>query len=470
MRRTKIVCTVGPASDNPETLAALIDMGMNVARLNFSHGDHESHGRTIKLIREIAERKGKPIALLQDLAGPKIRTGNIDDAPIVLHAGDEFILTTDKSARGPNRVYMNYEKLPQEVEPGDPVLLADGSVELVVERVNKNDIVCKVVDGGELSSRKGINVPGRSLSIAALTEKDKDDLAFGLEQDLDYVAMSFVRRKEDVTQIKSIIAAKGKRIPVIAKIEKHEALQNIDEILEAADGLMVARGDLAVETPLERVPLEQKMIIRKCNRAGKPVITATQMLKSMVDEPRPTRAETTDVANAVLDGTDAVMLSEETAVGSYPADAVETMVKIIKATEASEIAKTDRPEYTHDLPISIARAVSHAAFSMARDLDAAAILTPTRSGSTARMISSYRPRRPIIAISPDPAVVRRLNLVWGVHPLLAHTFLNAEDMISQAKDKAQFDGLVKAGDTIVVTAGVPVGEPGTTNLIKAEKL
>lgn len=470
MRKTKIVCTIGPASDSLEILENLIDAGMNVARLNFSHGTHEGHGRVIARVRGAAERKRAPIAILLDLSGPKIRIGQIKGEPILLKTGQRFILTSEKGASGPERVSVNYDTLPHEVHPGDQILLADGSVELVVDKVRNNDIVCEVVDGGELSSNKGINLPSCSLAVAALTEKDKADLEFGLGQEIDYIAMSFVRRRQDVEQLKAAIAAKEKCVPVIAKIEKHEALNNIDEIVQAADSLMVARGDLAVETPLEKVPLAQKMIINRCNRACKPVITATQMLKSMVTEPRPTRAEANDVANAVLDGTDAVMLSEETTIGTYPVLTVQTMVKIICATEASEAAAAERSRHPVDAPNSVAHAVSHAACQLALELDAAAILTPTRSGSTARMISSYRPRLPIFAFSPDPQVVRRLNLVWGVHPILAHKFLDTEDMIQQAKDRALQNELVTFGDTVVVTAGVPMGKPGTTNLIKTEVL
>lgn len=470
MRKTKIVCTIGPASDSVATLERLVDAGMNVARLNFSHGTHDSHKQAIERIRSVADRKGIAIAILQDLSGPKIRIGEIADEPIVLQDGQTFTLTSEHDVTGPERVTVGYEMLPQEVKQGDPILLADGAIELVVARIKGADIICKVVDGGELSSHKGVSVRGRTLSLASMTEKDEQDLKFGLEQEIDYIAMSFVRRAADVETLKQLMQTLGQTVPVIAKIEKHEALANIDEIIEAADGIMVARGDLAVETPLETVPLAQKAIIRKCNRICKPVITATQMLKSMVDNPRPTRAEANDVANAVLDGTDAVMLSEETTIGKYPVDAVETMVKIIAAIEGSEEAEALRFRHEPGKPTSIARAVSHAACQMARDIEARAILTPTRSGSTARMVSSYRPRRAIIALSPTPQVVRQLNLIWGVQPLLSSTFQNSEDMIQQSKDKALQEGLVSKGDSVVVTAGVPKGTPGTTNLIKAEVL
>ncbi len=467
MRKTKIICTIGPASDSEETLGKLVEAGMNVARLNFSHGNHESHARTITRIRKVADEKNVPIAILQDLSGPKIRVGQIANEPILLEDGQRLTLTAEPGATGPDRVSIGYEKLPQDVEASDKLLLADGSITLQIESVSSLDINCIVLDGGELSSRKGITVPDRTLSVTAVTKKDQDDLAFGLAQGVDYVAMSFVRKWQDVEQIKKLIESEGYSVPVIAKIEKHEALQNIDEIINVADGIMVARGDLAVETPLEGVPIAQKTIIYKCNCQCKPVITATQMLKSMVDEPRPTRAEANDVANAVLDGTDAVMLSEETTIGKFPVEVVETMVRILTVTESSEAAAAQRVRHQFKKSIGIARAVSHAAFQMALDLDATAILTPTRSGSTARMISSFRPQRDLVALCPEAQVARQLNLIWGVHPLVGETFQNTEDMVQQSKDKALQAGLVQTGDTVVITAGVPKGETGTTNVIKA---
>lgn len=470
MRRTKIVCTIGPASDSEEVLAKLMDVGMNVARLNFSHGTLEQHHTVIQRIRKIAEQKSKPIAILQDLAGPKIRVKDFKDGLVNLTPGETFTLTTQDIAGDKLRASVTYPKLPNEVKAGDPILLADGSIQLQVKKTDATNVVCEVVVGGELSSKKGINLPGSSLSVEALTTKDHKDLKFGLEHNVDYVAMSFVRRREDIQQITKIMKETKKQVPIIAKIEKHEAMENIDEILEAVDGLMVARGDLAVETPLESVPLAQKMLIRKSNQAGKPVITATQMLKSMVDNPRPTRAEANDVANAVIDGTDAVMLSEETTIGEFPVEAVETMARIVEVTESSKQVEHQRFKHDYTAATSVAHAVSHAAYQMARDLKAAAILTPTQSGSTARMVSSYRPDHVIIALSPDETVVRRLNLIWGVYPFLAEGYLTAEEMIEQAKDKALTSGLVKFKDVVVITAGVPIGIAGTTNLIKAEVL
>ncbi|MCH7678693.1 pyruvate kinase [candidate division KSB1 bacterium] len=470
MRRTKIVCTIGPASDSEEMLGKLMDAGMNVARLNFSHGTHEQHHTVIGRIRKVATERDNPIAILQDLAGPKIRIRDFKEGSINLTPGETFTLTTENLAGDKSRVSVTYSKLPQEVKADDVILLADGSIQLQVTKIDSSNIVCEVVIGGELSSKKGINLPGSSLSVEALTAKDRVDLKFGLEQNVDYVAMSFVRRQEDIQQITKVMRENKKPVPIIAKIEKHEAIENIDGILEVVDGIMVARGDLAVETPLETVPLAQKMLIRKCNQAGKPVITATQMLKSMVDNPRPTRAEANDVANAVIDGTDAVMLSEETTIGEFPVETVETMTKIIEVTESSEQVEHQRFRHDYTESTSIAHAVSHAAYEMAKDLKAAAILTPTQSGSTTRMVSSYRPDQVIIALCPNETVVRRLNLIWGVYPFLADGYLTVEEMIEQAKDKALTSGLVNFNDVLVITAGVPIGIAGTTNLIKAEIL
>jgi len=470
MRRTKIVCTIGPVTDSEEMLGQLIEAGMNVARLNFSHGTHDEHLQTLRRIRNVAEKKGQPIAILQDLAGPKLRVGKFKKEPVILKAGQTFTLTIDDVPGDETRAAVSIPELTNDVKPGDRILLADGSIELLVEKTDAKNVICKVKVGGPLSSHKGVNLPGISLSVKAFTDKDRADLEFGLEHGVDYVAMSFVRRKEDILEVKEIMESKSQRVPIVAKIEKYEALENISEIIEAADGIMVARGDLAVETALERVPLAQKMIIKLCNEASKPVITATQMLKSMVDNPRPTRAEANDVANAVLDGTDAVMLSEETTVGNYPIEAVKTMANIIEVTESSKVAELNRRRRETSEVTGIAQAVSHASYQMARDLNAAVIITPTQSGGTARMVSSFRPSQPIIAFSPIPEVVRRLNLVWGVYPIVSGTFQNTDEMMEEAIDKALKSGLAKIGDKVVITAGVPVGVAGTTNLIKAETI
>ncbi len=470
MPRTKIVCTIGPASRSPEKLEHLIAAGMNVARLNFSHGSHEEHEEVIVRLREIAARLGRPLAILQDLAGPKIRIGEIATGTVHLQAGVRFILTTEAVPGDEHRVSITYSALPRDVRPGDTLLLNDGALELRVEETREDEIICRVVVGGPLSSHKGINVPTRSLRVPSITEKDRDDLAFGLERGVDYVALSFVRSSADVLQARRLMAERGRIVPLIAKIEKHEALAHIDEIIEVVDGIMVARGDLGVETPLEKVPLVQKMLIHKCNRAGKPVITATQMLRSMVNNPRPTRAEVTDVANAILDGTDAVMLSEETAVGKYPVEAVQMMVRIAEDAESGFPFSAWASRLEPGEPVSLPEAVSRAACALAENIRARSIITFTQSGSTARLVAKYRPRPPILAPTPLEETYRRLALIWGVIPMLSETTQTTDEMMEKAFAAARRAGLVKRGDTVVITAGVPLGIPGTTNLIKAEIL
>ncbi len=468
LRRTKIVCTIGPATDSPEMLAALMDAGMNVARLNFSHGTHDEHQQRIKRLREIAAHKKLPIAILQDLSGPKLRTGAMM-APVFLKSGDIFILTNREVQGNAREVSTTYRDLPSHVNLGDSILLADGAIQLQVIDKNETDLRCRVIDGGALSAKKGINLPQTSLPIPALTEKDKIDLEFGLDAGVDYVALSFVREANDIQRVKEVMSAKKRVAPIIAKIEKHEALQKIDAIIEAADGIMIARGDLAVETPLENVPLVQKDIIKKCNRVGKPVITATQMLKSMVEYPRPTRAEANDVANAVLDGTDAVMLSEETTIGKYPAQAVQVMDKILQTTESELQPRHGLPTEEHDGKLAVAAAVCHAAVNIAQDLRVAAILTPTRSGTTARMVSRYRPKVPILALCHREETFRALALAWGVYPVRFKEYLETSDeLIALCKQEALASGLVKNGDTVLITAGLPPTAQSTTNLIKVE--
>jgi pyruvate kinase len=446
---------------------------MNVARLNFSHGTHDEHQQRIKRLREIAAKKNLPIAILQDLSGPKLRTGAMM-APVFLKSGDIFILTNREVPGNAREVSTTYHDLPSHLNLGDSILLADGAIQLQVIDKNETDLRCRVIDGGMLSSKKGINLPQTSLPIPALTEKDKTDLEFGLEAGVDYVALSFVRDANDIQRVKEVMAAKKRVAPIIAKIEKHEALQKIDAIIEAADGIMIARGDLAVETPLENVPLVQKDIIKKCNRVGKPVITATQMLKSMVEEPRPTRAEANDVANAVLDGTDAVMLSEETTIGKYPVQAVQVMDKILHTTESELQPRLwlppwpGRPEEQHG-KLAVAAAICHAAVSIAQDLQVAAILTPTRSGMTARMVARYRPRVPVLAMCHREETFRTLALAWGVYPVRFKEYLETSDeLIALCKQEALASGLVKNGDTVLITAGLPPSAQSTTNLIKVE--
>ncbi len=470
MRMTKIVCTIGPATDTPERIEQLLRAGMNVARLNFSHGTQAEKGKTLRLIRNTAARLGLPIAILQDLAGPKIRTGIIENGPIQLESGQTFILTGRRVKGNEKEVSVTYAGLPNDVRTGDTILLSDGALELVVKEVKGKDIRCRVVVGGPLSSHKGINLPGGSVRAAILTKKDRSDLAYGLARGVDFVALSFVRTAKDVEVTRRLMKRLGRSVPLIAKIEKHEAVNNIDRILEVVDGVMVARGDLGVEIPIEDVPRVQKMVIEKANRAGKPVITATQMLKSMVDNPRPTRAEVTDVANAILDGSDAVMLSEETAAGGYPVQAVQVMSRVARATEAGFPYRVWTSKFDHGEPMDSQLAVAHVACHLAEEIHAAAIITCTQSGSTTRMVSRYRPPQPILAMTPDEHIYRRLSLVWGAVPVLMKPARTADSMERQAVRLAVKQAGLRTGQTVVLTAGLPLHVPGTTNLVKVMKL
>ncbi|MFI5330652.1 MAG: pyruvate kinase [Desulfobaccales bacterium] len=464
-RRTKIVCTMGPACAG-EVLAQLLAAGMNVARLNFSHGSREEHAGWIKRIRELSEQLRRPVAILQDLAGPKVRIGEVPEGEVTLKDGEEFALSVGGAA-GPAGASVNYPQIIAETPVGARILLADGNLELRVEAKAAQVLRCRVVAGGVLRSQVGINFPGHSPSVPALTPKDYEDLRFGLAQGVDFVALSYVRSAQDVLAAREFIRGQGAETSIIAKIEKHEALGQLAEILAAADGLMVARGDLGVEVPLERVPLLQKQIIAAANRAGKPVITATQMLLSMVDHSRPSRAEATDVANAILDGTDAVMLSEETAAGHYPVEAVKFLDQVSRATEESfpytAWLRSRAAEGRGEIPES----VSFAACEMALDLEAAAILTNTDGGGTARLISRFRPQNRIITVTSRPETWRRLCLSWGVLPLLAPASEDIDEMLKVVVAEAVKAGLLQAGDRVIITAGTPIGTRGTTNLIKA---
>jgi pyruvate kinase len=468
MARTKIVCTIGPASRSSKTLEQLIRAGMDVARLNFSHGTQVEHLEVITAVRRIAERLGRPIAILQDLAGLKIRIGEMVSGAVTLEAGAPFTLTTRQVLGSRQEVSVDYPHLTEDVQPGDTLLLSDGDLELEVIGTTEEDVHCRVIAGGTLASRKGVNLPTRSITAPTVTDKDRDDLAFGLRYGVDYVAQSFVRTAADVLEVKGMIQDHGSTAPLIAKIETQDALTNIDEIIESVDGVMVARGDLGVAIPLATVPRLQKMLIGKANRAGKPVITATHMLRSMQDSPRPTRAEVTDVANAVLDGTDAIMLSEETAIGRFPLEAVTMMAAIAADAESSFPfdAWLHRFETGGPLPEAVARATC----TMAADIDAAAIVTCTQSGGTARRVARYRPRAPILAPTPHAETYRRLALVWGVTPLLNQSQPTTDDLIDGALGASLASTRVQRGDTVVITAGVPVGRPGMTNLIKVETL
>jgi len=467
MAKTKIVCTIGPASQDKQTLEAMIRAGMNVARLNFSHGTHSDHAAVISRIHSALNDIGSPVAILQDLCGPKIRVGEIDAPGIRLEPGDTLTLTSQPATGAQNRVSVSYTELPRDVETGDLILLADGMMELEVIRTTSTDIACRVIIGGVLTSHKGINLPSGTIRVPALTDKDKQDLEFGLSQEVDYVALSFVRCPEDIREAKRIIAGAGRKTPVIAKIEKHEAVKNIDAIIDAADGIMVARGDLGVEIPLETVPAIQKERVSKANAVGKPVIIATQMLRSMVDAPRPTRAEATDVANAVLDGTDALMLSEETATGNYPVKSVEYMARI---AESAEPAYPYEKSFSMITDIQVSESVAHAACTLADHLNAAAIIASTQSGFTAAQISRFRPKSRIIALSPDKRTVRQLSLYWGCLASYVPQAEDLDEMLDTAVNTAREIGHVKDGDLIVITAGHPLWQPGTTNMIKVREL
>lgn len=465
MKRTKIVCTIGPASRTEAMLERLIRAGMNVARLNFSHGTHEEHGEVIRAIRSVSQRLRMPVAVLQDIAGPKIRIGVMENGPVTLESGARFVLTS-REVPGSNReVSVNFRDLPSLVQPGDSLLLADGMLELTVEETGPEDIVCRVISGGALNSHKGINLPTRSTGIPILTEKDRADLRFGLESGVDYVALSFVRTAEDVRLVRGLIREAGKDVPLIAKIEKPEALTHLDEILAEVDGIMVARGDLGVELPFERVPLAQKDIITRANRASKPVITATQMLESMVNSPRPTRAEVNDVANAILDGTDAVMLSEESAMGAYPVQAVEAMTRIAKNVEEHFPYRSWFSRQEWRTGSSVAHSVAQAACGMAESLDAAAILATTATGMTARQVARFRPAQPILAPTNRVETYRRLALVWGVTPVLTDTSEHTDQMIRRSFDRLLELELLRVGQQVVVTAGIPQSQSGTTNFV-----
>ncbi|GIV15588.1 MAG: pyruvate kinase [Armatimonadota bacterium] len=471
MRCTKIVCTIGPATASPERLRILMEAGMDVARLNFSHGTHESHRQVIEHIRRISAELDKPVAILQDLCGPKLRLGTLPEEGVSVESGQNvrFVLAEDGSDA--ENIPLPSSTLFALVRPGERILIDDGSIEVAVTQRDLNTIHGEVRIGGVLRSHKGVNLPDTRLPVTSVTERDLDDLRFGIQQGVDWVAVSFVREPEDLQPVRYTIEAAGADVRVIAKIEKREAVEKLDKILEVADGVMVARGDLGVEVPIDEVPLIQKEIIARCNRAGKPVITATQMLESMISAPHPTRAEATDVANSILDGTDAVMLSGETAVGQYPVEAVQVMHRIALRTEqALKEGVVLQPNQPVAGSLSVTEAVAEAVCHIAYDISARAIICATTSGSTARLVSKYRPKTPIVAFTPFESTYRQLALSWGVQPRLIPQVYTMEEMLQTAVNTAVSMGLAREGDKVVITAGVPIGVPGNTNLIKVHTI
>lgn len=469
-RKTKIVCTIGPATNSKEALGRLLDAGMDLARLNLSHGNHDEHAETIRTLREVAKERQKNLSVLMDLPGPKIRTGDLKKDGVLLKEGSEFALTTQDVQGDESRVSVSLKTLPRDVRVGDTVLLSDGTIRLLVDRLQGETIVCRVVSGGVLRPRQGINVPGVRLSVKTLTDADIAHVAFGLKEGVDFIAMSFVRDPEDILKLKDLIQEKGKSTPVIAKIEKHEAAEAFLGILEVTDAVMVARGDLGLEVPIERVPCLQKTIVKAANRVGKPVIVATQMLESMVLSPMPTRAEVSDVANAIFDGADAVMLSEETAIGKHPDTAVAMMAKIAKEVELAldyEAILAEREPY--QLP-KVDDAIAHQACHAALQLKASVIVAYTSTGSTARRLSKYRPKAPILAVTPSVQTARELCLNWGVLPYFVKDLGQVEEVFSVAEAISKDSGLASQGDLIVITAGLPWKVPGNTNLIKVQQI
>ncbi len=468
MRKTKIVCTLGPASENENILKQLMQSGLNVARMNFSHGIHEEHKKRIDLVKKLRREIDQPVAIMLDTKGPEIRTGNFVDGAVELKENQEFTLTVRDIIGDESICNITYNGLPQDVEPGNTILIDDGLIGLeVLEIVDETDIKCLVKNPGVVKNHKGVNVPGVKVKLPAITEKDIDDIKFGIKNDIDFIAASFIRKAEDVIEIRKILEENNaEHIQIISKIENQEGVNNIREIIELSDGIMVARGDLGVEIPPEEVPLVQKSIIRMCNVVGKPVITATQMLDSMIRNPRPTRAEVTDVANAIIDGTDAIMLSGETAAGNYPVEAVNTMSNIAHRIEDSIDYKRTQRTKTLGKDITITNAISHATCKTAQSVEASAIITATSSGYTANAVSKFRPECPIIATTPCERVMRKLALVWGVYPVLSQDSNSTDEIIDVSVQDALSQGLIKEGDLVVITAGIPVGVSGSTNLIK----
>ena len=466
MRKTKIICTIGPASESEERLRELMLAGMNVARFNFSHGSHEEHKAKFDRVIKVSSELKLPVATLLDTKGPEIRLKDIEGGKTELVSGQKFILTTEELLGNNEKVTITYKGLKDDINVGTTILIDDGLIEMVVDEINETDIICSVVNGGPISNHKGVNIPGAALSMPYISDVDRSDIMFGCDMDFDFLAASFVRCKEDILEVRKIIEEHGSHMKIIAKIENMQGIRNLDEILEAADGIMVARGDMGVEIPMEEVPIVQKQMIKKAEALGKHVITATQMLESMIKNPRPTRAEATDIANAIYDGTTAIMLSGESAAGLYPVEAVKTMAKIAERTE-EDIDYNSRLRRRKDIDdIDTTTAISHATCTTAMDLKAAAIVTVTISGFTAGMIARYKPSCPIIACSVSPRTCRQLNLAWGVTPIWIARESTAEDLFDEAVHAVEKEGYIKKGDKVVLTAGVPLGVSGRTNMIR----
>lgn len=463
VRKTKIVCTIGPASASSEMQIELIKAGMNVARINFSHGSPEIYENRINNLRDAVARTGQSIAILADLQGPKIRVGELESEKIYLAKGSIVNATAEKIVGNARRFTINYPSLIRDVGIGNTIFLDDGLLELKVIEVKENDLVCSVEVGGELAQRKGVSLPGVAIDLPAVTEKDIEDIEFAVKSQVDYIAISFVRRAAHIKQVREILAQYNANIDLVAKIESQEAVSHLDEIIAEADAVMVARGDLGVEIPAETVPIIQREIIKKCNIAGKPVITATQMLESMKKSPRPTRAEVTDVAHAILDGTDAIMLSGETAVGEYPVDAVKVMNRTASVIEQS--LSIDTSTYSSQ-NVSVAEAISHATVQSANELNVVAIITSTQSGSTAKQVAKYRPKAIVLAATPSDKVMRKLALVWGVKPILVPRTADIDSMIDVSVEAGRASGIIREGDMVAITAGVKTDTPGSTNLLK----
>ena len=472
MRKTKIICTIGPSTDDPKVLRQLMLEGMNVARFNFSHANYEEHTRRYNEVVAMREELGLPIATLLDTKGPEIRLGKFkDNKPVEIKNGDEFILTTDEIEGTNKACSISFKGLPQDVKPGTRILINDGVIELQTTKVVCNEISCKVVYGGVLSNNKGVNVPGITLSMPYISERDMADLEFGAKMGYDFVAASFCRSAADIQYLRKFTNCLGwSNVKIIAKIENIDGVNNVDEILEAADGIMIARGDMGVEIPFELIPAIQKELIQKSYNSGKLVITATQMLESMISSPRPTRAEITDVANAIYDGTSAIMLSGETAAGKFPVETVKTMALIAETTEKDINYKARFGKREQSKTKSVTTAISHATVTTAHDLDVSAIITVTKTGNTARMVSKYRPNCGIIGCTTDEKVLRQLNMAWGVTPVLVEEKTNTDDLFAHAIEKAKETRIVKSDDLVVITAGVPLGTSGTTNLLKVERI